>query len=491
MNKRTQVDLITGRFSVLPPWLDEEAVWGYYERVRCLNVCSASELRRKLASAANFRWGINILPKDANSSCPLRSTGFDVVRKHTAANVVLWNTSPRNFLLWSKVLRGDSPRPNNALDRYSTGPLYPRHCPICVSESLGSGDKGPPFWHRLHTLRFVAVCPQHGVPLLGGCGNCCLIDFRHGSNRMPSMHCTCGVPNRPVLESASANELLFLQRIAAVAEEMVAHEVPEVVVRWSRGTINRELARRSRGGTERVPDFLVQLVESGLLDLINREGIGSISQASMTAGVRGGGCRGLFDRVVLISELFGSIHSFVDACDKFCRDQPHPLEATILAHRENVLELLNGDEELSRSGLREFPSYRTLIRWDSEWLASRLPASRTGFNIIGWPGWESRDYHAMDTDTALRLIKERANFIRQALPPRRISYDALALSSLGLPHLRSTLPPQLESAVESVLESWGDYQRRWIRWAENHPEAFSSKRRWKKVIRERMLRIRP
>ena len=477
----------TEPLKVLPPWMDEEALWGYYERLEFLNHRSARLIADHHPIALTFRRGINLLPSNARTSCPLGSPGIDVIREHTAANIVLWNCSPEAFSFWSAILRGDSQAPKNGLGRYSVDVLYPRHCRECDREATHSSDIGSPFWHRLFTLRFVAVCPRHRLPLLGGCGKCFLVDFYRGHNRMPSLRCACGATSRPVIV-ASARELTFLHRIAVIAEEMISREVPDVVVQHGRAVLNAELRRRSQGGIGRAAEFLSQLDEQGLLDQFEGETLGAIDERTLIAGIRGAGGPGLLERIILISELFGSLESFVDACDRYSLGRPVPRTETILAHRSRLLAILDESPELTRTDLRQFYCYLALSRWDSEWVSDRLPASRTGLKLVAGTGWQWWDQSAEAVDAAAKLVTDRAARIRQVTPPKRVTYRALALAGLGLPHVRESLSPKLESTVESVLESSKDYQRRWLRWAEAHHEAFRDEFHWKRSIHDRRER---
>jgi hypothetical protein len=253
---------------------------------------------------------------------------------------------------------------------------------------------------------------------------------------------------------------------------MILRDVPDVVVQDGARVLRMKLSERSQDGADLVQEFLDQLVKRGLSDLFNREGLGSLSRASFVAGIRGAGSRGVLERVILVSELFGSVQSFVDECRSFSRNKHHRLErATIKSYRDRLLVILDGAPGMTRSQLASFHSYRALCRKDAKWVDARVPASKAGQHV--GTGGRPPGCGSVDIDAAIRSIGERAEFVRQKVPPVRISLQSLALPAQGLDR-RKPLPFPIASAIRSVEESRVDFWQRWIQWAEIHPEAFRS-----------------
>ncbi|KAA1013152.1 TniQ family protein [Paraburkholderia panacisoli] len=82
-----------------------------------------------------------------------------------------------------------------------------RFCPVCLTQDIRA--VGEPYWHRVHQLPNVTICPEHRVRLLSNCERCTRRCAPQHERRilLPRLACICGYDLSTVIISPILDEV--------------------------------------------------------------------------------------------------------------------------------------------------------------------------------------------------------------------------------------------------------------------------------------------
>jgi hypothetical protein len=168
-----------------------------------------------------------IVPANLRQLCnrvaPVFESANEIVRDHTCIPALMPFVRPKHVpALLDHLLDGKHVRGVSAVVGFSGRNIESRPAmALCLECLKADRARGVPYWHREHQLPGLGYCPQHGVPLVAGCGVC---QFSHPNNRKPRLPqelCWCGRPHALSHPEVSDSDGVVLTRLARMAVRLL------------------------------------------------------------------------------------------------------------------------------------------------------------------------------------------------------------------------------------------------------------------------------
>ncbi|GAO26483.1 hypothetical protein ALISP_6303 [Alicycliphilus sp. B1] len=155
---------------------------------------------------------------------PVFSSPDEILKNHTCMPALMPFVRPKHVTaLLDHLLDGKHVRGIASVVGFSGRNIESRPvmalCLECVKADRARG--GVAYWHREHQLPGLGYCPQHGIPLVAGCGVC---QFSHPNNRKPKLPqelCWCGQPHALSHPEVSKEDGAVLTRMARMAVRLL------------------------------------------------------------------------------------------------------------------------------------------------------------------------------------------------------------------------------------------------------------------------------
>lgn len=483
----------TSELCIWPSLLPEESLWGYRERLFILNGARQLHALRQLSCSQSCRYTAPIFPKGLDAMLQSLPGPFCNVEQLARATTVLplmdWVFSRAQVeSLVNRLATGKSIAP--FIQEMGHARAFPRHCPACAKEDEAA--YGFPYWRRLHQIGLVAVCPEHSVPLLAGCGSCAMKDLGPASSRLPSQICACGRPQRPVIAGEDEAHLGFLLRLSKLADAMLTTKCPEELGDKSghavaHAFVARGYVARGAPSAARLRD---ELSNAGELAVLKKLGMRECVSDTFLRMTKGLGSTSLGVRLTVIDRLFGSFDNYMSACKT----------TTPFTLPSRKLQPISSDElEDSRAKVQDYITVHpkamrievakavgrhldVLRLHDRKWLDENVPKATKTRNPISIS--RARRIAALDAEIA-EHIEARATELRAlASQPRRLC-DASLLVGYRYA-VRPNLGPLAIAALDQHTESIEEFRLRSINWAITVHEGFRDEHHRKRFIECRL-----
>ncbi|MFZ5643056.1 MAG: TnsD family Tn7-like transposition protein [Bacillota bacterium] len=351
-----------------------------------------------------------------------------------------------------------------------------RFCPECAREDFEKF--GELYWHRVHQLPGVLVCPEHAVPLLSSAVPV------HGFNRhefVPALlkNCLATVVSN-IYTSIQMEHLVALAKDAQwLMEQNYKHlkldwfQMCYLVLLNKRGLITpKGNVRQEPLANEFVSYYgleLLNFLQSGVTKANEWDWIKEITRTPRKAihPIRhllmmrflAGGAR------AFLTDIYNRLNDELRLDKQEIRKESSEVQGIVsVNYRNSWLRLLDKDPSLGKTEMRkkEPGVYAWLYRHDRQWLDDNSPASKKKVAISVRVDWEARDFAILEK--VKKAVKSLLNSVDK---PQRITISRIGkmISSLAILEKHLDRLPETLCYLKSVVESVVDFQIRRVRWA--------------------------
>ncbi|MCL6598518.1 MAG: TnsD family transposase [Alicyclobacillus macrosporangiidus] len=347
-------------------------------------------------------------------------------------------------------------------------------CPKCLHEDLER--YGEAYWHRVHQLAGIIMCPKHEVTLLPSEVGALTKNAYAYLAASPE---TC--PERPWTLVYSDKTVRHLVRLAQMAQWLLEANIGPLDYQARYQAALQQHGYITKGGSIRVR-YLVQ-------DLRNTLGDELLSIYGLIRNVRRWAPQLLrYDlssfhpirHLLFILFLSISMEEFVESPVSGQRIEARhdlggakpkrrkPEEDELVRRRRSWQELRERYPDASKSQLRQQDpaTYDWLKRHDFDWLVKNVPEPRSSSHRRGRTkevDWSRRDLEILE-----RVRKVVAGMLEDEGRPVKVSLTQVMKRS-GYPMLIHNLDklPKTKRYLEEILDTAETFQKRRIRWAVN------------------------
>lgn len=480
---------------IWPSLLPEESLWGYRERLFMVNCARPLHALRQLSCSQMCRYAAPLFPKGVNAMLQLMPGPSSDVEQVARATTVLplmdWILNKRQIdSIVSALATGRAAAPR--IQEMGHGKTFPRHCPACAKKDEAAF--GVPYWRRLHQVGTVTVCPEHDLPLLGGCGTCTMKDLGSASWKLPSSVCACGRPQRPVISDEDSVHLGFLSRLSKLAGAMLLTKCPDGFGdKCGHATAHAFVARGyvARGAPS-AARLQAELADAGELLVLRKLGMRECLPHTFLRMTKGLGSTSLAVRLAVIDRLFGTFSEYVSACEAAVQFHPPSRKRQPVAieqleeSRRQVLDYITVNPRSTRVEVRKAigRAFDVVLHDDPQWVDENLPKVPRMRNPISLG--RSRRVAALDAEIAAHITARAAEVLAITSQPKRLC-DATLLVGYRYA-VRANLGPLAIEALDQHTESLEEFRLRSINWAIANHAAFRVEYHRKKFIQMRLVK---
>ncbi|MGM0881387.1 MAG: TnsD family Tn7-like transposition protein [Bacillota bacterium] len=359
-------------------------------------------------------------------------------------------------------------------------PSYLKYCHECFKAD--NGKYGEPYWHRVHQLPGVLICPHHGNYLTES-----TVKFNTNDHKQEFIVLSSFSSRLPIINNYSERDQVHLLYFAKQSYELLGSSLQPINHEFFR---EHYLCRmQSRGLVTAADNYRMRHIVSDFKkmysdDLLALSGDDFASTGQFTWLHRllrkFDSChplRQLFvlrflgdDVKILMQEAQDELSVSASGKKNIKSDLVTILSAPrhskeLDSRRKQMLQTISLSEGCNRKEIRSqnMKDYAWLYRHDRNWLFDKLPKVEKPNKLlfVNRVNWEQRD------SELAKLVADAINHLLDENKPTRISYSAVGrhINRRNLIDKHLEKLPRTKALIEQHIETTEQYQIRRLEWA--------------------------